>query len=197
LFHPVFGHFLDDLSSKLPTPPEIVEATVDYMRATSENYEIGMRQFYLEPCIRRIFARNRLALDGTMFFVIRFEETLQPMRALFRSDRNELGARGGDPGTEAGLKVVQCWAVDEVDEYHLSLSRLRNDAFFAISWQECARSPAAQGSYSQQLGLGSVSSELSLRTNGSSSALQISFGLASMPRQRTVVIIGLLTSCIR
>jgi hypothetical protein len=35
LYHPVFAHFLDNLSSKSPVPPNIAKATVNYMKAAS------------------------------------------------------------------------------------------------------------------------------------------------------------------
>lgn len=39
LFHPVFGHFLDDLLSDSPIPAEVYKTTIDHMRATSAIYE--------------------------------------------------------------------------------------------------------------------------------------------------------------
>jgi hypothetical protein len=39
LFHPVFAHFLDDISSNFPVPAKIVKETIHYMQATSAIYE--------------------------------------------------------------------------------------------------------------------------------------------------------------
>ena len=53
LFHPVFGHFIDDLSNNLCVPPEIVKATVCYMRPSSAIYDNeAIRRAALEPHIR-------------------------------------------------------------------------------------------------------------------------------------------------
>jgi hypothetical protein len=57
LFHPVFGHFLDDLLSESPIPPEVSKATIDYMRAASAIYESEeVRRVKLRPHLCRILA---------------------------------------------------------------------------------------------------------------------------------------------
>jgi hypothetical protein len=48
LFHPVFGHFLDDLSNDLPVPPEIAKATIGYMRASSAIYGLRLHILTIE-----------------------------------------------------------------------------------------------------------------------------------------------------
>ena len=69
LFHPVFGHFIDDLSNNLCVPPEIVKATVRYMRASSAIYDNeAIRRAALEPHLGRILGNGMGTVvnpDGT------------------------------------------------------------------------------------------------------------------------------------
>ena len=185
LFHPVFGHFLDDLSNDLCVPPEIVKATVRYMRASSAIYDNeAIRRAALEPRLGRILSSGVGTVvnpDGTWpdgaFSIPLTNEICGSAVTLIKEDRNNFGDGGSDPSIQVGLSMARFWAQDQVNrsDFYLLLSALPS---FSISTQVCAITPVVQLSCSQLLALGSPSSAASLRTNGSSSASQILFGLA-------------------
>jgi hypothetical protein len=57
LFHPVFGYFLDDLSSDLPAPAELAKETVYYMQAASAIYGSEIyRGYTLELRLNHVLA---------------------------------------------------------------------------------------------------------------------------------------------
>jgi hypothetical protein len=132
LYHPVFGHFLDDLSSPLLAPAETVRATTGYMRAASAIYENeATRRQALEPHLRNILAitfttianADRTSPDGG-FLISPAGEILESALALLKEDKNEFGDGGCDPSTQAGLSAVRFWVQSEVAKilHFISLS---------------------------------------------------------------------------
>jgi hypothetical protein len=130
LFHPVFGHFLDDLSRDLPVPPGIAKATIGYMRAASAIYDNeANRRHALEPYLHRILTltmstvlnADRTSPDG-MFLISLSGDIYETVMALLREDKNEFGDGGCDPSTQAGLSTVRFWVQDAVDKCQFSLS---------------------------------------------------------------------------
>jgi hypothetical protein len=73
LFHPIFGHFLDDLANDLPVPLTIAKGTVRYMRAASGKYDseenrklatdLPFREI-LGMGTSRVANADRMSLDG-------------------------------------------------------------------------------------------------------------------------------------
>ena len=123
LFHPVFGHFLDDLSSDLPLPPEFVDMTIRYMRAASAIYEDEAdRRYALEPrlsCVLDTDMSDKTLLGGGLLLVTR--ATPRSVMHLVWEDQSQLGSRGYDPSIQASLSTVQSWLRPEVNKCHFSL----------------------------------------------------------------------------
>ncbi|KAF8871697.1 hypothetical protein BD779DRAFT_1575442 [Infundibulicybe gibba] len=121
LFHPVFGHFLDDLSSDSPIPPDIVNATVCYMSAASAMYDNeDNRARALDPALRNILGCALVTIvnaDGSSSDVIpmpRAGKIPEAVTPLLRESQNEFGAGGCDPSILAGLSAARYWAQPEV-----------------------------------------------------------------------------------
>jgi hypothetical protein len=155
LYHPVFAHFLDDLSSELPVPPNIAKATVNYMKAASAIYdnEATRRQF-LQPLLSEILAitfsveanADRTSPDG-MFLVNPARDLSKSALVLLKEDKNEVGDGGCDPSTQAGLSMVRFWVQPEVDKILVSILLAPVlTVFLHISTMKCASGPAAQPS---------------------------------------------------
>ncbi|KAF8868276.1 hypothetical protein BD779DRAFT_1074604 [Infundibulicybe gibba] len=122
LFHPVFGHFLDDLSSDSPIPPDIVNATVCYMSAASAMYDNeDNRARALDPALRNILGCALVTIvnaDGSSSDVIpmpRAGKIPEAVTPLLRESQNEFGAGGCDPSILAGLSAARYWAQPERD----------------------------------------------------------------------------------
>jgi len=122
LFHSVFGHFLDDLSSDFPAPPEIAKATVGYMRASSAIYDSeANRRAALEPYLGRILGISMgtvVNADGTSpdgaYSITLTGEIYELVVLLLREDKSDIGNGGCDPSTQAGLSIVRFWVQDKV-----------------------------------------------------------------------------------
>ena len=122
LFHPVFGHFLDDQANTLPVPPEVAKATVRYMRAASGIYDTeGNRTLATGPLFRDILGMgmstvlnaDRTSPDGLIEISLT-GETHESIAPLLKEDKREFGDGGSDPSTQAGLSMARYWAQSEV-----------------------------------------------------------------------------------
>jgi hypothetical protein len=119
LFHPAFGHFLDDMEKKDALPDNIICQTVEYMIAATAIYESEeKRRKMLTPLLCNI-------LDVNMQMILNDDKTnpdgivelgthRSPFIILLREDKNEFGDGGSDPSTQAGLSVGRCWAQPRV-----------------------------------------------------------------------------------
>jgi hypothetical protein len=123
LYHPVFAHFLDDLTSESPVPPKMAKATVKYMKAASAIYDSeATRRQNLQPYLSEILAitfsaeanTDRTSPDG-MFLVNPARDLSESALVLLKEDKNEIGDGGCDPSTQAGLSAVRFWVQFEVD----------------------------------------------------------------------------------
>jgi hypothetical protein len=122
LFNPVFGHFLDDLSSDCPVPADTAKATISYMKAASAIYgDEDARKRALEPILRHILRADittvvnmdKTSPDGVV--VVPFTGEFHEVVALLINEyKNEFGDGGCDPSTQVGLSVVRFWAQIEV-----------------------------------------------------------------------------------
>jgi hypothetical protein len=129
LFHPVFGHFLDDLSSNLPVPAEVAKATVRYMQATSAIYDSeAYRRSKLELHLGRVLAiatSTALNADKTspdaMVLITLTGEIHETVVALLWEDKDEFGDGGCDPSARVGLSAIRFWVQSEVDKYRFSV----------------------------------------------------------------------------
>ena len=185
LFHPVFGHFLDSLSNKFHVPDDFVKATVGYMQVSSAIYDTEAdRSATLAPHLGRILGcavGTVVNADGThpdgALPIVLTNEICETVVTLLIEEKNNFGDAGCDPSIQVGLSMTRFWAQNQVDKHDSSLlsSTLIR---FSISIKLYAITPVARRSSSQPLVLGSPSSALFLRTNGSSSVSQISSGLA-------------------
>ena len=129
LFHPVFGHFLDDLSNDLPVPPQIANATVGYMQASSAIYDNeATRRVTLEPHLGRILGNGMgtvVNADGTSpdgaLSITLTKGVCDTIALLLKEDKNNLGDGGCDPSIQAGLSMSRFWAQGQVDKCEFSL----------------------------------------------------------------------------
>ena len=138
LFHPVFGHFLDDLSNDLPVPLEIAKATIGYMRASSAIYDNGAnRRAALEPHLGRILGRGMGTVvnadgtwpDGTLSITLT-EEICETVVSLLKGEKNNFGDGSCDPSIQDGSSMARFWAQDQVDKCDFSLLSSTQTPFF-------------------------------------------------------------------
>ena len=119
LFHPVFGHFLDDVKSNHALPDNLVRQTTECMKAATAIYESELERrkvltpllcAILEVNIQTILNEDKTNPDGIVEVMINgllFMIFLQ-------EDKNEFGDGGSDPSTQAGLSAGRCWAQPRV-----------------------------------------------------------------------------------
>ena len=139
LFHPVFGHFLDDLSNNLCVPPEILNATVGYMQASSAIYDNeAIRRAVLERHLSRILGNGMGTVvnsDGTWpdgaFSITLPNETCGSAVILMKEDKNNFG--GTDPSIQVGLSMARFWAQDQVDRCDFYLLSALTSLFYQYS----------------------------------------------------------------
>jgi hypothetical protein len=126
LFHPVFGHFLDDIRNNSFVPDDTIRQTTEYMKAASAIYPSEQtRRAKLTPLlcsvlgvnIQMILNEDNTCPDGIVEKVRGLARML-----LLREEKNEFGEGSSDPSTQAGLSFGRCWAQPRVDESHFCLS---------------------------------------------------------------------------
>ena len=101
LFHPAFGHVLDNVKSNHTLPGDIIRQTAEYMKAASAIYESEeTRRKELTPVLCAI-------LDVNIETILNEDKT---GLIFLQQDRNEFGDGGSDPSTQAGLFAGRCWA---------------------------------------------------------------------------------------
>jgi hypothetical protein len=153
LYHPVFAHFLDDLSNNSHAPPKIAKATVSYMKAASAIYDDeATRRQYLQPRLCELLAitlssvanADKTSPDG-MFLVNPTSDLRKSALVLLEEDKNELGDGGCDPSTQAGLSAVRFWVQHKVDKIPVSVSLTPVlTVLLHLSKMKYASGPAAQ-----------------------------------------------------
>jgi len=120
LFHPAFGHFLDDMKSVIALPDNIIPQTVEYMKAASAIYESEEKRgkvltpllcTILDVNIQMILNEDKTNLDGIVELV---KKNMLHFMIFLREDKNEFGDGGSDPSTQAGLSAGRCWAQPRV-----------------------------------------------------------------------------------
>ncbi|KAF8330247.1 hypothetical protein F5887DRAFT_1287342 [Amanita rubescens] len=101
LFHPAFGHFLDDMKSNHALPGDLIRQTIEYMKAATAIYASEeKRREELTPLLSDILDVNFAeVMKNTLHFMIFLQE-----------DKNEFGYGGSDPSTRAGLSAIRYWA---------------------------------------------------------------------------------------
>ena len=120
LFHPVFGHFLDDIKSNRALPDNIILQTVEYMKAASAIYEseekcrkvlTPLLCTILDVNIQMILNEDKTNPDGIVELV---KKNMLHFMIFLLEDKNEFGDGGSDPSTQAGLSAGRCWAQSRV-----------------------------------------------------------------------------------
>jgi len=122
LFHPVFGHFLDDIKSSGAIPDDTIRQTTDYMKASLAIYENeDERRNKLTPLLCDILGvdiqliqNEDKTTDGIVELVTKGWRSL----LLIKEDKNEFGEGGSDPSTQAGLSAGRSWAQNKVNISH-------------------------------------------------------------------------------
>ena len=129
LFHPVFGHFLDDIADeKLDVPQEILRAAARFMASASGIYE---KEDHRKPAI---FPHLAAALSTGMTKIVNLDLTSpdgaislplagdihETVALLLAEDKREVGEGGSDPSIQAGLSMIRFWAQDNVCTLEIS-----------------------------------------------------------------------------
>jgi hypothetical protein len=118
LFHPVFGHFLDDVEAVDHIPDETIRHTLDYMQAASAIYASeAVPRNALTPLLHNVLGADIQMISNDMTNPDGIVELLaNPGRImLLKEDKNEFGEGGSDPSTQTGLSLGRCWAQDRVN----------------------------------------------------------------------------------
>jgi hypothetical protein len=120
LFHPAFGHFLDNMKKDdIPVPDDIIRQTTEYMKAASAIYVTeAQRREKLTPLlcnildvdIKMIQNADKTTPDG----IVEVGKNNAYSLLLLMEDKNEFGDGGSDPSTQAGLSAGRCWAQSRV-----------------------------------------------------------------------------------
>lgn len=123
LFHPVFGHFLDDIADEnLKVPQETLRATACFMAGASGLYE---REEQRKPVI---FPHLAAALSAGVTKIVNLDLTSpdgavslplmgdihETVALLLAEDKREIGEGGSDPSIQAGLSMIRFWAQKNV-----------------------------------------------------------------------------------
>jgi hypothetical protein len=119
LFHPAFGHFLDDIRKTADIPDDIIRGTTNYMKAASAIYpseeerraELNpLLNAILDVFIQSVVNRDKTCPDG----IVEFLTGVGPATSLLEEDKNEHGDAHSDPSTQVGLSFARCWAQAKV-----------------------------------------------------------------------------------
>jgi hypothetical protein len=128
LFHPAFGHFLDDLEKKDSIPDDFVRDTIQYMKAASAIYlNEEKRRSELNPLLTKILGYHIQAVvnsdktrpDGIVEFNV---DGIGPAVSMHEEDKNENGDGGSDPSTQVTFTFARGWAQSKVIFPHAFLS---------------------------------------------------------------------------
>jgi hypothetical protein len=113
LFHPVFGHFLDDLLNTLLVSPKITKTTVGYMRALLATYDHeANRKAILDPHLSHILSSGMgtVNADGTLpdgaLSITLTKGACKTVVTLLKEEKNNLGDGGCDLLTQVGLLMT-------------------------------------------------------------------------------------------
>ena len=121
LFHPVFGHFLDDVKSGGPVPDETTRLTWDYMKSASAVYASEEeRRWELTPLLCGVLGVrlniHSMILNENPDGIT--ELITNPGPILLLLSKNELGEGGFHPLTQIDFSVASCWAKSRVNDSH-------------------------------------------------------------------------------
>jgi hypothetical protein len=118
LFHPVFGHFLDDIADEgLNIPDETLRAAADFMASASGIYEKEeLRQSAILPHLSaalsigmtKVVNLDRTSPDGAIIVTLTSIPETAPL--LLDEQKRDFGDGASDPSIQAGLSMIRCWA---------------------------------------------------------------------------------------
>ncbi|KAF8322894.1 uncharacterized protein EI90DRAFT_3130658 [Cantharellus anzutake] len=112
LFHPAFGHFLDDMEKRdAPLDDIIIPETVEYMKAATAIYKNEKKcREVLGPLLCNIVQVNMQTIQNydktTPDGIVELETHGSPFIILLQEDKNEFRDGGSNPSTQAGLSIV-------------------------------------------------------------------------------------------
>lgn len=139
LFHPVFAHFLDDVTNQdLPVPQHILNVTVEYMRKSSAIYEgeeerTATLKSLLEDALR-ITITKRVNPDASKpdgVYEVELRGSKSKVILVLLEHKNELGDARCDPSRQAGLSFTRFAAQDDVCFHHCDQHFVFADMFFS------------------------------------------------------------------
>jgi hypothetical protein len=124
LFHPAFGDFLNNIRCTPDgnIPKEVIRDTTEYMQAASATYQDERtHRMKLTPILKRVLNANiqgienndRTKADGTVEGI----KDQNGFLLALKEDKNEFGAGGSDPTTQAGLSAARSWAQLNVRDF--------------------------------------------------------------------------------
>jgi hypothetical protein len=113
LFHPTFGHFLDEVEKKEDSPPEVIRQTTEYMRKASAIYPSeDKRRDVLSPLLSKILGMHvqmvsnsdKTLPDGVVEFQVNIGGVAITILIEFK---NESGDGASDATTQSGLSFAR------------------------------------------------------------------------------------------
>lgn len=123
LYHPVFGHFLDDIGDKgLFIPQDVLNATVNLMEISTALYPYEKDRkplIHAEFCKAISFGCAQIVnLDSTTPDAVALSTIGNPINEtvalLIHEDKRELGEGGCDPTIQAALSAARFWSQPNV-----------------------------------------------------------------------------------
>ena len=143
LFHPAFGHFLDDIRSNSPLSDDIIRRTTDYMQAASAIYKYeDERRNQLTPLLCKILGvdvQNILNEDKTNPDGI-VEKLFDKARSLLllKEEKNEVGASGRRRFRSINASRIIYWPLLGSAQGMISSSSILSpcDCSFSLHWLE-------------------------------------------------------------
>jgi hypothetical protein len=129
LFHPVFGHFKDDVAKQLPIPEDVAYCTAEYMVATSRIYaNESIRRTALKTILSELIGfpislegnNDNTRPDG----MVKCKTLCGSALLLLKEDKTELANGHSDPSTQAGLSYARAWVQSDVSEHHAYFATL-------------------------------------------------------------------------
>ena len=123
LFHPVFGHFLDDIADeKLDIPPETLRATAVFMASASGIYEREeIRKSVILPHLSAALSIGMTQVvnidltspDGAVIVTLT-GDIPETAATLLDEQKRDVGEGGSDPSVQVAFSMIRFWAQDNV-----------------------------------------------------------------------------------
>ncbi|KAF8909284.1 hypothetical protein CPB84DRAFT_1947341, partial [Gymnopilus junonius] len=127
LFHPVFGHFLDDIKRNDAIPDDTIRLTTEYMKAASAIYaNENERRNALTPLLSKILGvdiqtivnEDKTIPDGMTD--LKLGEHFENILIYLTEHKNEIGEGNSASAAQGGLSQGRSWAQPRFKKYRNS-----------------------------------------------------------------------------